>query len=112
MNPELDAAVTAHADLGGLEFDALIATADDCPQFAPGFLAWVQHVDVQGNRRQELDYPLQLPDAAINPTGTAGSISRAAVSGRCHNAGSIETPHGPVGHCWSPAVHAHRTLGT
>ncbi len=109
MNADLDCLVVA---LNDRALDALNATLDDCPKFAPRFIAWVEHVDLEQNRRQELDYPLQLPDAAINPTGTAGNINPAVVSGRCRNAGSTETSRGLAGHCWSPAVHARRTPGT
>ena len=34
-------ALEALADLDDARLDALIATADDCPQFAPSLFAWI-----------------------------------------------------------------------
>ena len=48
---------------------------DDCPQIAPGLFAWIEHVcDWELNRRQGLDFPLQPPEAAIEPSEDAVSI--------------------------------------
>jgi len=42
MNADLDPIVAALTDLSDRELDALIATVNDCPQFAPGLLAWMR----------------------------------------------------------------------
>ena len=113
MTCSLAPVVAALAALADRELDALIATVNDCPQFAPGFLAWVEHVcDWEQNRRQGLDFPPQPPEAAIEPSEDADSIDALAVNGRYRNAGSTEAPHGPAGHGWLPTAHGRRTLGT
>jgi hypothetical protein len=43
MSADLDSVVAALADLDDRELDAQITTVDDCPQFAPGLLAWIEH---------------------------------------------------------------------
>jgi hypothetical protein len=80
MPSALDPVVAALAELDDGELDALVVMVNDCPQFAPGFLAWVEQVcDWEHNRRQGLDYPLQLADEAIAPSETADSINAAMV---------------------------------
>jgi hypothetical protein len=113
MSADLDGVIAALGDLQDCELGALIATMDDCPQFAPVFLAWIEQVcDWEHNRQQGLDFPLKLSDAANNPIGSAGSINTVAVSGRSRNAGSTETPHDLEGPGWSPAGHSLHTPGT
>ena len=78
VGTNLDSVVAALADLSDGELDALIATVNDCPQFAPGFLAWIEHVcDWEQNRRRGLDFPPQPPEAAIEPSEDAASIGGA-----------------------------------
>ena len=80
MDAALSPVIAALAVLNDHELDALIATVNDCPQFAPGFLAWVEHVcDWEQRRREGLDFPLQPPDAAIDPSEAAVSIGAATV---------------------------------
>jgi hypothetical protein len=91
MPSALDPVVAALAELDAGELDALIVTVNDCPPFAPGFLAWIEQVcDWEHNRRQGLDYPLQLPDEAIDPSESADSINAAMVM-RASFAGASET---------------------
>ena len=47
MTSDLDPVATALADLGDGELEALTPTVDECPQFAPGLLAWVEHASDQ-----------------------------------------------------------------
>jgi hypothetical protein len=80
MDPNLDPVVAALADSNDGELTALIVTVNDCPQFAPGLLAWIEHLcDWEQNRRRGLDFRLQPPDAAIDPSETADSIGAATV---------------------------------
>jgi hypothetical protein len=68
----------ALADLDAGKLDALIATADDCPQIAPGLLAWIDGAcDWEVNWRRGFDYPLQAPEAAIPPEDDVVSIDAA-----------------------------------
>lgn len=74
------------ADLGDGEPDALIATVNDCPQFAradsPGSSA-----SAIGSRAggQGLDFPRQPPEAAIEPSedvvAIGGHIAAAGIAG-------------------------------
>jgi hypothetical protein len=80
MAVDLDPVVAALAALDDSELAALIVTVNECPQFAPGFLAWVEHVcDWEQNRRQGVEFPLQPPEAAIDPREDAVSIDAAMV---------------------------------
>ena len=75
VSPGLDSVVAAVADLEDHELGALIAMVDDGPQIAPGLFAWIEHVcDWELNRRQGLDFPLQPPEAAIEPEEIPTSI--------------------------------------
>lgn len=75
MTPNLAPVAAALADLDDGELGALIATVNDCPQFAPGLLAWIEHVcDWELSRRQGMSFQLQPPDAAIDPSEHAASI--------------------------------------
>ena len=50
------------------------------PQTAPGLLAWIDGAcDWELNRRRDFDYPLQPPEAAIDPSEDAVSINAAMV---------------------------------
>jgi hypothetical protein len=87
VNADLQPVVAALADLSDSELEALIATVNDCPQFAPRFLAWVEHVcDWEQNRRRgrgvpsattRCNHPMQPSDAAIDPSEDAVSIGAA-----------------------------------
>ena len=75
VSPGLDSVVAAVADLEDHELGALIAMVDDGPQIAPGLFAWIEHVcDWEQNRRQGRDFPLQPPEAAIEPSEDAVNI--------------------------------------
>lgn len=89
MNATLDPVVAALAQLTDGELAALIDATNDVPQIAPGLLAWVEHVcDWEQNRRGGLDFPLQPPEAAIDPSENAVSIT-AAVFPVCHRVRGI-----------------------
>lgn len=80
MATDLDAVVAALAALDEGQLAALIEATNNVPQIAPGLLAWIESACVwELNRRQELDYPLQPPDAAIPPEEDAVSIDAAAI---------------------------------
>ena len=75
---DLSPFVAALAELGDDELHTLIATTNAAPQVAPGFLAWLEHVaDWELRRRAGLDFPLQSPDAAIDPSEDAASLAAA-----------------------------------
>lgn len=58
----------ALADLSDGEVDALIITVDDCPQFAPSLVAWIEHIgDREQHRRAGHEIQLHPPEAAIDP---------------------------------------------
>jgi hypothetical protein len=78
MTDGLNSVRAALAELTDIELHALIASANDGPQTAPGFLAWLEHlVDWEQHRRRDSDFPLQPPDAAIDPSEDANSIATA-----------------------------------
>jgi len=80
MGDGLDGIRAALAAIGDDELRALIATANGGPQAAPGLLAWIEHVaDWELHRRGGLDFPLQPPAAAIDPSEDAASIAAATV---------------------------------
>ena len=80
MDADLNPVVTALAQLSDGELAALIDATNEVPQIAPGLLAWVVHVcDWEQNRRGELDFPLQPPAAAIDPSEDAVSIAAAVI---------------------------------
>ena len=79
MLHSLDSIRTTLAELTDGELRALIATANGGPQAAPGLLAWIEHAaDWELHRRSGLDFPLQPPEAAIDPSEDAASIAAAA----------------------------------
>jgi hypothetical protein len=50
------------------------------PQTAPGLLAWIDSAcEWELNRRRDFDYPLQPPEAAIDPSEDEVSINAAMV---------------------------------
>jgi hypothetical protein len=58
----------------------LITATYGVPQTAPGLLAWIDGAcDWEVNRRRAFDYPLQPPEAAIDPSEDEVSISAAMV---------------------------------
>ena len=53
-------------------------TTNNVPQTAPGLLAWIEHAcDWEQHRRNDFDFPLQPPEAAIPPEEDAVSIGTA-----------------------------------
>lgn len=80
MDADLAPVVAALADLDDGQLDALIAAANGVPQVAPGLLAWIEHLaDWEANRRRGADFPLQPPEAAIDPCEDAISIGAAVI---------------------------------
>lgn len=78
MTADLQLVVAALAELNDTELHALIAATYGVPQIAPGLLAWIDGAcDWELNRRRGFDYPLQPPEAAIDPSEDAVSISTA-----------------------------------
>ena len=79
MDDGLEGIRAALAELGDDELHALIATANGGPQTAR-LLAWIEHAaDWELHRRAGLDFPLQPPAAAIDPSEEAASITAAAL---------------------------------
>jgi hypothetical protein len=73
-------AKAAPAKLTDTERAALIAATYGVPQTAPGLLAWIGGAcDWELNRRRGFDYPLQPPEAAIDPLEDEVSIDAAIV---------------------------------
>src|SRR5512136_386071 len=80
MDPDLTAVKAALAEIGDTELAALIAATYGVPQTAPGLLAWIDGAcDWEVNRRRDFDYPLQPPEAAIDPSEDEVSIAAAIV---------------------------------
>lgn len=80
MNADLSPVVAALAQLNDGELAALIDATNGVPQVAPGLLAWVEHAcDWEQHRRRGHDFPLQPPDAAIDPSEDAVSIAAAVI---------------------------------
>ena len=80
MDANLQRIVAALAKLTDAKLSALIATASSGPQTARGLLAWIEHgADWELHRREGLDYPLQPPSAAIDPSEKAASVTAAAL---------------------------------
>jgi hypothetical protein len=62
------------------ELELLNAATCAVPQTAPGLLAWIDSTcEWELNRRRDFDYPLLPPEAAIDPSEDAVSISAAMV---------------------------------
>jgi hypothetical protein len=80
MDTDLTAVKGALTGLSDTEARALIAATYGVPQIAPGLLAWIDSAcDWELNRRGGFDYPLQPPEAAIDPSEDGVSISAAIV---------------------------------
>jgi hypothetical protein len=80
MDTDLTAVKAALADISDTEFAALIAATNGVPQIAYGLLIWIEGAcDWELNRRGEFDYPLQPPEAAIDPSEDEVSINTAMV---------------------------------
>ena len=80
MDTNLTAIKSALADISNTELTALIAATNGVPQIAYGLLVWIEGAcDWELNRRRDFDYPLQPPEAAIDPSEDAVSISAAIV---------------------------------
>lgn len=80
MDTDLTLVRTALAQLSDTELRALIAATYSAPQIAPGLLAWIDSTcDWELNRRGGFDYPLQPPEAAIDPSEDEVSINAAIV---------------------------------
>jgi hypothetical protein len=68
MAADLKPIVTALADLTDSELHALIEATHGAMQATPGLLALMETAgDWELSRRMAIDYPLQLPDAALPP---------------------------------------------
>ena len=77
---DLTAVKAALTELSDTELRALIAATYGVPQIAPGLLAWIDSAcDWELNRRGGFDYPLQPPEAAIDPSEDEVSINAAIV---------------------------------
>jgi hypothetical protein len=75
IDADLDPVATALAELRDAELRALIDATNGVPQVAPSLLAWIEGAcDWELNRRADLDYQLQPPEAAIPPDEDAVSI--------------------------------------
>ncbi len=82
MDTDLTAVEAALIELSDPELRALIAVTYGVPQIAPGLLAWIDSAgDWELNRRGGFDYPLQPPEAAIEPSEDEVSINAAIVLG-------------------------------
>ena len=69
-----------NADLGAGDRHALPAAIEGFPSIVPGLLAWIDFpCDCEMNRRRGLDYPLQPPEAAIDPSEDEVSINATVV---------------------------------
>ena len=80
MDADLTPLVDARAQFNDSELAALIDATSEVPQIAPGLLAWFEHVcDWEQNRRDGVDFPLQHPDADIDPREDAVSIAGAVI---------------------------------
>ena len=80
MDTDLTAVKAALTGISDRELRALIATTYGVPQIAPGLLAWIDSAcDWELNRRGGFDYPLQPPEAAIDPSEDEFSINAAIV---------------------------------
>jgi hypothetical protein len=80
MNADLTPVISALAQLNDGELTALIDATNGVPQIAPGLLAWVEHIcEWELNRRGGSDFPLQPPDAAIDPSEDTVSIAAAVI---------------------------------
>ena len=78
MDTDLTAIKAALANLSDTKLAALIAATYSVPQTAPGLLAWIDSAcEWELNRRRNFDYPLLPPEAAIDPSEDAVSISAA-----------------------------------
>jgi hypothetical protein len=77
---DLTAVRAALAQISDTELRALITATYGVPQSAPGLLAWIEGAcDWELNRRRGFDYPLQPPEAAIDPSEDEVSINAAMV---------------------------------
>ena len=80
LDIDLTAVKGALTGLNDTELRALIVATYGVPQVAPGLLAWIDSAcDWELNRRGGSDYPLQSPEAAIDPSEDGVSISAAIV---------------------------------
>jgi hypothetical protein len=80
MDTDLTGVRATLAEISDTELAALIAATYGVPQTAPGLLAWIDGAcDWELNRPSGFDYPLQPPEAAIDPSEDAVSISAAIV---------------------------------
>ena len=80
MDAELQPVVDALSELADAELKAVVVAANELLLVAAGLLSWVEHVaDWELHRRAGLDFPLQLPDAAIPPEATVDSVVAATM---------------------------------
>lgn len=70
----------ALAEISDAELAALIAATYGVQQTASGLLSWIDSAcEWELNRRRGFDYPLQPPEAAIDPSEDEVSINAAIV---------------------------------
>ena len=80
MDTDLRAIRATLAELSDTELRALIAASNGAPPVAYGLLVWIEHTaDWEQHRRRDFDFPLQPPEAAIDPSEDAVSINAAFV---------------------------------
>lgn len=77
MNADLLPIVAALAELTDDELRAVVATANEGRQMAPGLLAWIEHA--ADCRRAGTGFALQPSDAAIDPSEDAASVAATAM---------------------------------
>jgi hypothetical protein len=76
----LTAIRVALAAISGTARAVLIATACGVLQFVPGPIAWIEgNRSWEQNRREGLDYPPLLPEAAIDPSEEEVSLAAAGM---------------------------------
>ena len=80
MDADLTAIKAALAEVSDTELAALITATYGVPQTAPGLMAWIEHAsDWEQHRRRDFDFPLQPPEAAIDPSEDELNINAAIV---------------------------------
>jgi len=80
MEPNLQPIVAALTDLTDVELYALIASANDATQAAPGLLAWLEHAcDWELRQREDVEFPLRPPEDAIDPVEDGVSLAAATM---------------------------------
>ncbi len=74
----MPAVVAALAAMTELDLRKLMASVNQVPQSAPGLFAWIEHAaDWELRRRIGFNFPLQPPEAAIDPSEDEVSLGAA-----------------------------------